>query len=189
MGARAAVMAVRDSTTHLILVSYPLHTNQSVRDEMLLDLAPEMKVIFVSGDRDDMCDLQRLEAVRARMSCKSWRIVVQDANHGMNIRPKAGSEAVVKKSGEVVAGWINGSDDSRREGRIFLGSEGQAEWSGWLKDIPKPDVEIDSESATPSKKRPRRKAPTNSIEDRARPPRSDSSAEAIAKRTRKRRKS
>lgn len=54
MGARAAVMAATKETTHLVLVSYPLHTDKEVRDEILLGLPDKMKVIFVSGDHDTM---------------------------------------------------------------------------------------------------------------------------------------
>ena len=83
MGARAAVMAATTETTHLVLVSYPLHTDKEVRDQILLDLPESVKAIFVSGDHDNMCDLDRLEAVRSNMKRRTWRVVVQDADHGM----------------------------------------------------------------------------------------------------------
>lgn len=134
MGARAAVMAASDVTSHLVLVSYPLHANKEIRDQILVDLAPEIQVIFVSGDRDNMCELQRLETVRGQMRCKTWRIVVEGADHGMNMRPKAATKDVVKKSGEVVAAWIEKSDDCLREGKIFWNGEGCAQWSGWCSE-------------------------------------------------------
>ena len=132
MGARAAVMAATEETTHLVLVSYPLHTDKEVRDQILLDLPGDLKVIFVSGDGDAMCDLERLEEVRARMKCETWRVVVQGADHGMNVKPKAGTMEVGKMVGEVVAKWVKGSDDSLREGTIIWNDEvGRAEWTGW----------------------------------------------------------
>ena len=100
MGARAAVMAATDQTTHLVLVSYPLHTDKETRDQILLDLPAAMKVIFVSGDGDNMCDLQRLRNVRQKIKCKSWLVVVEGADHGMNVKPKAGAELVGRKTGE-----------------------------------------------------------------------------------------
>lgn len=42
-----------------------------------------MKVIFVSGDRNIMCDLERMEEVRAKMAYKSWQVVIFGADHGM----------------------------------------------------------------------------------------------------------
>ena len=132
MGARAAVMAAMENTTHLVLVSYPLHTAKETRDQVLLDLPASIKVIFVSGDRDEMCDLEKLEEVRRKMKCKTWRVVVENANHGMNVKPKAGTSAVGEKTGEVVAMWLKSSDVSLREGKIvWNGDEQTAQWSDW----------------------------------------------------------
>lgn len=145
MGARAAVMTVAAAqvppdiitTTHLVLVSYPLHSaagqGSSIRGQILISLPPSMKVIFVSGDRDSMCDLERLEEVRAKMACKSWRVVISGADHGMKLRsPNAGkADDVVQQSGEIVAAWITESDEGKREGQIFLNELGEVHWSGW----------------------------------------------------------
>ena len=131
MGARAAVMAATETTTHLVLVSYPLHTARETRDQVLLDLSASIKVIFVSGDRDEMCNLERLEEVRGKMKCKTWRVVVENADHGMNVKPKAGTREVGRKTGDVVAMWLKFSDNCR-EGRIAWNpDEEMAQWSGW----------------------------------------------------------
>lgn len=132
MGARAAVMAATSATERLVLVSYPLHTGKETRDEILLKLAPSMKVIFVIGSRDSMCDLGRLEIVRGRMRCATWLVVVQEADHGMTVKPNKGTEAVGKMTGEVVARWIDERNEKLTEGRItWDGEEERAEWSGW----------------------------------------------------------
>ncbi|MCJ1426179.1 hypothetical protein MMC29_004082 [Sticta canariensis] len=187
MGARAAIMAASDPTSRLVLVSYPLHTNKEVRDQILVDLAPDIQVIFVSGDRDSMCDLQRLEAVRGKMRCKTWRIVVKGADHGMNMRPKAATEAVVRRSGEVVAAWTKNNDECQREGKIFWNSEGYAEWSGWCSDI---SVVADSNREHDSQFEDRLKNKSDSKRPRhvERAPGADDDFEAVSKRTRKRRK-
>ena len=135
MGARAAVMSVKDETTHLVLVSYPLQSGKDVRDQILLDVPEHVKVVFVSGDKDSMCDLERLEAVRRKMKCKTWRVVVQDADHGMNVRPKAGTENVVRKTGEVVAGWLEDDEEEKRVGRIWWDGR-RAVWSEWRREAP-----------------------------------------------------
>lgn len=186
MGARAAVMAASDPISRLVLVSYPLHTNKDVRDQILVDLAPDIEVIFVSGDRDSMCDLQRLEAVRGKMRCKTWRIVVEGADHGMNMRPKAATEAVVRKSGEVVAAWTKNNDQCQREGKIFWNSEGYAEWSGWCPEtsvVADSNHEHDPQFKDPLKNTSYSKRPR----DVERAPSADD-VEAVSKRTRKRRK-
>ena len=132
MGARAAVLAASENTTHLVLVSYPLHTAKETRDQVLLDLPASIQVIFVSGDRDEMCDLERLEEVRRKMKCKTWRVVVENADHGMNVKPKAGTREVGEKTGNVVAMWLKTLDTSPGEGKIFWDANEQtAQWSGW----------------------------------------------------------
>ena len=126
-------MAVTKNSSHLVLVSYPLHTAKETRDQLLLDLPASIKVIFVCGDRDEMCDLERLEEVRRKMNCKTWRVVVQDADHGMNVKPKAGTQEVGRKTGDVVAMWLKASDTNSREGKIVWNADEEtAQWSGWL---------------------------------------------------------
>ncbi|KAI4228496.1 MAG: hypothetical protein L6R36_001609 [Xanthoria steineri] len=136
MGARAAVMAATEATKHFVLISYPLHTGDQLRDQILLDISPSVKVIFVSGDRDSMCDLTRLNVVRSKMRCQTWRIVIEGADHGMDMKPKKFTEAVGIKTGEVVAEWIKQSDHTRREGRIVCNDDGQVEWTGWMTASP-----------------------------------------------------
>ncbi|MCJ1468076.1 hypothetical protein MMC07_006702 [Pseudocyphellaria aurata] len=185
MGARAAVMAASDATSRLILVSYPLHTNKEVRDQILVNLAPEMQVIFVSGDRDNMCELQRLEAVRGKMRCKTWRIVVEGADHGMNMRPKAATADVVKKSGEVVAAWIEKNDECLREGKIFWNDEGYAQWSGWCSE-----AFLVASSSGEHESRPEAPLQVNSSKRKrdVKGARGTDAVEAVSKRTRKSRK-
>lgn len=134
MGARAAVMAARQETTHLVLVSYPLHTPKDLRDQILLDIPEHVKVIFVTGERDEMCDLQRLEDVRGKMACRTWRVVVKGADHGMNCKPRSATEEMQRETGRVVAGWLDGdgAEEDKREGRTaWDGEGGVVRWSGW----------------------------------------------------------
>lgn len=68
MGARAAVMAFREETTHLMLIGYLLYIAKEFAS---------MKVIFLSGDVDKRCDLQRLEK-----KCTACR----ECRYGMNVQ-------------------------------------------------------------------------------------------------------
>ncbi|KAI4201367.1 MAG: hypothetical protein LQ350_003286 [Teloschistes chrysophthalmus] len=140
MGARAAIMASANNThtSHLVLISYPLHTDKGdVRDAILLDIPAEVHVLFVSGDRDAMCEIERLDAVRGRMKGGTYRVVVQGADHGMNVKPKMGTRGVGVKVGEVVAEWLSlgvygDGGDGGGEGVISWDEESEvAEWSGW----------------------------------------------------------
>ncbi|KAL8658726.1 MAG: hypothetical protein Q9202_007459 [Teloschistes flavicans] len=136
MGARAAIMASSVDTSHLVLISYPLHTDKDVRDEILLNIPEEVKVIFVSGDHDDMCQIKRLDAVRQKMKCQTYRIIVQEADHGMNVKPKTATKSVGIKIGQVVAEWLQTSSYSDNgEGTICWNQDSEAaEWTGWITD-------------------------------------------------------
>ena len=134
MGARAAVMAATEQTRNLVLVSYPLHTGKEVRDQILQEIDSSIKVIFVTGDRDSMCGLDRLEEVRKQMSCKTWRVVIKGADHGMSVKPSKATEAIGKKIGEVVGDWIEFNDESRREGSIYCSEDEDAMWTGWSQE-------------------------------------------------------
>ena len=174
MGARAAVMAATEDTSHLVLVSYPLHTAKETRDQVLLDLPADIKVIFVSGDRDEMCDLGRLEEVRKKMKCRTWRIIVQNADHGMKVQPNAGTREVGKKTGDVVAMWLMSSDTSLREGKIDWNTDAKtAQWSGWSigdaevrTDIDAP-IELASELKSTQVDSGKRKRGSNDLDEEA----------------------
>lgn len=117
MGARAAVLAASDhSTKHLVLVSYPLvGQNGQVRDEILLNIHPTIKVLFISGSNDNMCAIDQLDEVRAKMKAKSWLAVVQGADHGMSLKPKNAVDRIRVYTGELAARWVENGDTQRTE--------------------------------------------------------------------------
>lgn len=132
MGARAAVMASTEETTHLVLASYPLHTDKETRDQILLDIPSSTKVIFVSGDHDNMCDLSRLQEVRNKMKCKTWLIVVKNADHGMNVKPSTGTQKIGRMTGALVATWIDDANERMTESSISWDEEKAVpQWDGW----------------------------------------------------------
>jgi hypothetical protein len=163
MGARAAVVAAkgREEVKYLVMVSYPLHTGKGdLRDEILLEIEEGVKVLFVVGDRDTMCDLERLEEVRGKMGAESWRVVVEGADHGMTVKPKAGTEAVGELVGKVVAEWLRDCDLGKHEGKEREGrrrwnedDKHKESWSGW--------------EGEPSYKKPSRKDQTTKNDETA----------------------
>ena len=137
MGARAAVIAATEETTHLVLISYPLHTNKEVRDDILLQISPSTKVLFMSGDNDNMCDLGRLDEVRKRMKCMSWKVEVSGADHGMIVKPKRGTDAVGKITGEIAADWLRKCDNKLTICRVNWNDESErAECTDWHSEEP-----------------------------------------------------
>lgn len=133
MGSRAAVLGMNDDTKKLVLCSYPLNDGKNTRDQILLNLEEDVKVLFMIGDKDGMCDLKELENVRKEMKAKSWLVVVKGADHGMKVN-KGGTDVVGVLAGKVAAGWVTEEDaeDAKTEGVInWDPEETKAEWSGW----------------------------------------------------------
>lgn len=125
MGARAAVLAATEDIKHLILASYPLQTNKETRDQILLDLPGDKNVLFISGDQDSMCDLNKLNEVRMKMKAKTWLIRVRDADHGMNVKPKKATALIGEKCGILAAEWLYGMKDNGTECEIWWGEDDQ----------------------------------------------------------------
>lgn len=123
MGSRAAVMAATqfisagdaesDTKTQvsLILVSYPLLGPKDVRDTILLALPAAVRVLFIVGDKDAMCPLDRLESVRQKMEAGSTVVVVRGADHGMHVKGgRELEEEIGAEVGRVAAKWVGGED-------------------------------------------------------------------------------
>lgn len=126
MGARAAVLAANDGETNerrpraLVLVSYPLlggKDGDQVRDQILNEVSEDVDVLFVSGSKDKMCPLDRLQHIRKGMKAKTWCVTVDGADHGMGMTGSAkhSVSGVRKKSGEVAAQWLKERQKEKRE--------------------------------------------------------------------------
>ena len=138
MGVRAAVMAASElmaessdgkaggaaqASVKLVLVSYPLvGPKGDVRDGILLGLGGDVEVLFVSGDRDVMCPLQRLDEVRTSMAVSSRLVVVRGADHGMRTRPTGLERELGEKMGRVAADWLLAGMDED-EDVVYIGEE------------------------------------------------------------------
>jgi len=153
MGSRAAVIAATDIMEErsaddgdddcsaggvaaavrkeLVLVSYPLRNEKGdVRDEILLAIPEGWDVLFISGDRDTMCDAEELRGVRARMKCRTWFVAVRDANHGMEVKPRRGTEGVGRMTGMVATKWLAQRDGAKTEMEISWDDDEEEARSG-----------------------------------------------------------
>jgi len=138
MGARAAVLAAQadESIKTLVLVSYPLiGPGGAVRDRILLDIRSDVDVLFISGDGDSMCDFPRLATLRKKMKAKSWMVVVEGADHGMNLKGgkkmKAATEEVAKETGRIAARWIEARDEEQKDMKLnWNGDKPAGNWGG-----------------------------------------------------------
>lgn len=158
MGARAAVLSVTPQTEKLVLVSYPLEGGQE-RAQILIDLREDVEVLFIIGEKDQLCDLVALQRIRGEMKCRSWLIVVKGADHGMSVKPKSKSQEVVQRTGQAAAEWIKNRVADTECEIYFDGEEGVVRQSGWsassASNVGDPKAETASKKATkaPSKKR------------------------------------
>ncbi|KIW68190.1 hypothetical protein PV04_04151 [Phialophora macrospora] len=140
MGARAAVVASHadEDVKMLVLASYPLVSpSGDVRDKILLEVRPDVAVLFISGDHDSMCDLDMLDEVRGKMVAKTWLVRVRGADHGMNLRGgkklKEGTKLVGEAIGKMAAAWLTERDQEKTQIDIsWDGERSEVGSSGWV---------------------------------------------------------
>ena len=155
----------------LVLASYPLIGPKDTRDAILLALPATARVLFLTGACDAMCPPAALAAVRARMPCRTWAVVVRGADHGMSVVPRAGTGPLGRRAGRVAAEWVAAVaqseaavaqhdaapapalDEARTAGALWWDAEGQrAVWSGWKRPgelESEGDVDADDDVADP----------------------------------------
>ncbi|KAK5689858.1 hypothetical protein LTR97_012618 [Elasticomyces elasticus] len=144
MGARAATIAAveQDRTTKaLVLVSFPLMGGKKgdSREQILLDVPDTIDVLFISGDRDSMCDLEQLREVIGRMKAKCWLVTVKGADHGMNRSPAGTVATMRQKTGAIAAEWLQKHSSGERYYELSWvrdGSAGDMVSTGWLASHP-----------------------------------------------------
>ncbi|CAH9106630.1 unnamed protein product [Cuscuta europaea] len=89
MGSRVSCMvAGKDiGASAVVCLGYPLKgINGSMRDETLLQL--RVPVMFVQGSKDGLCPLDKLEAVREKMSCANDIHVINGGDHSFKVAKK-----------------------------------------------------------------------------------------------------
>lgn len=150
MGARAAVLATLELVSEgvevkaLVLVSYPLTASKNGkqereyerREKILLDLPESTDVLFICGTKDVQCDIEALNEVREGMRGRSWMVKARDADHGMSVVPKAGTQACGELMGEVAARWLEERDQEKRICEIHWDKEEDKACQGaWEQDV------------------------------------------------------
>jgi len=86
MGGRVGChLALEEKVAGVICLGYPLQSGATgaLRDEVLLALGTP--ILFVQGSRDSLCPLDKLAAVRARMTAPSTLLVVEGGNHSLEV--------------------------------------------------------------------------------------------------------
>ncbi len=99
MGGRVGChVALEETVAGVICLGYPLQSGATgaMRDEVLIAL--RTPILFVQGSRDSLCSLDKLAAVRTRMTAPSTLLVVEGGNHSLEV-----SAAQRKASGTTQA--------------------------------------------------------------------------------------
>ncbi|KAK5680670.1 hypothetical protein LTS10_007603 [Elasticomyces elasticus] len=144
MGARAATIAAVEQdrkTKALVPVSFPLTGGKKgeSREQILLDLPDTIDVLFISGDRDSMCDLEQLREVIERMKAKCWLVTVKGADHGMSWSPAGTVATMREKTGAIAAEWLQKRSLDERYYELSWsrdGSAGDMVSTGWVASLP-----------------------------------------------------
>lgn len=86
MGGRVGChVALEEPVAGVICLGYPLQSGATgvMRDEVLLAL--RTPILFVQGTRDALCPLDKLAAVRARMTAPSTLLAVEGGDHSLAV--------------------------------------------------------------------------------------------------------
>ncbi|CAH9141384.1 unnamed protein product [Cuscuta epithymum] len=114
MGSRVSCMvAGKDiGACAVVCLGYPLKgINGTVRDETLLQL--RVPVMFVQGSKDGLCPLDKLEAVREKMSCANEIHVIDGGDHSFKVAKKhlqlteSTQEGIEDLAGHAIATFVS----------------------------------------------------------------------------------
>ena len=105
------------------------------RTEELLALPPTVKVLFASGDGDEMMDFSKLNEIRRLMKAVSWRVVVRGGNHGLDVQPRGGTGKVGVMIGRVAAEWVTSQPEKRESEIVYDLERDEAVFGGWVETL------------------------------------------------------
>uniref|UniRef100_A0A3Q1FRP1 Testis expressed 30 n=1 Tax=Acanthochromis polyacanthus TaxID=80966 RepID=A0A3Q1FRP1_9TELE len=118
MGCRAAVAVARqlsneseDPVQGVICLSFPLHppgqtSAHRQRSEDLRKLPEHMRVLFVSGTEDNMCDRVLFNKVVKEIKAQVEVFWLQGGNHGLTVKERAEDSVLDEVNSKVIA-WIS----------------------------------------------------------------------------------
>ena len=134
MGGRVGChVALEETVAGVICLGYPLQSGATgaMRDEVLIAL--RTPILFVQGSRDSLCPLDKLAAVRARMTAPSTLLVVEGGNHSLEVSaaPAQGERHHPGGLGRARAGGDRRLRRRRRRAeRLVRARRGRRWWAG-----------------------------------------------------------
>jgi predicted alpha/beta-hydrolase family hydrolase len=113
MGGRIAshVVAAGDPADGLLFLGYPLHPPgrpEQLRDAHLAASAKIAPMLFVTGTRDELCDLTLLRPVLERLGRRATLALIEDGDHSFHVRKSSGRDdrAALAEVLDVSARWL-----------------------------------------------------------------------------------
>ncbi|KAH7400066.1 hypothetical protein BKA64DRAFT_707746 [Cadophora sp. MPI-SDFR-AT-0126] len=130
MGARAAVRGSMYSPARkLILFTHLLIRGLDERYEELLELKPDVDVLFVFGDSDALCHEMHLNTVRQRMHARTWWVRMIDGDHALWYDLDEKRTALCNIAGQIAARWNVSRDPELTELTLNLDKDAnQPKW-------------------------------------------------------------
>ena len=114
MGGRIAshVVAEGDPADGLLFLGYPLHPAgrpQQLRDAHLAAAAKIAPMLFITGTRDELCDLELLKPVLERLGRRATLALIDDGDHSFHVRKASGRDdrAALAEVIEHGARWLS----------------------------------------------------------------------------------
>jgi predicted alpha/beta-hydrolase family hydrolase len=108
LGGRTASLLAAEGAAGdaLVLLAYPL-TGRSGEPRTAHWPSVRIPALFVSGDRDPLCDLDLLGRERPALGAPSELVVISGADHAFNVRARdrRGRAGVLDELATAVAGW------------------------------------------------------------------------------------
>ena len=113
-GGRMTTMAAAedsfpDCCSGLVLCSFPLHPSKKPSIDRATHLkSVKVPMLFLSGDRDSLAELDLLKPVIAKLKRKAKLHLLETANHSYKIlkRTRTSDEDVFEEIGRVAANWM-----------------------------------------------------------------------------------
>lgn len=135
MGGRMAslLVAAGRPCDGLVLLAYPLRPARAAAGQGPLRTAhwPQVAApaLFVTGERDALCDLDELERERTALPRPSQVVVVAGADHSFVLRARDGRTrtALLDELSGAVAGWVDAATRAahKRRGALREGKVGE----------------------------------------------------------------
>lgn len=122
-GSVAAVEAsLVSNVKRLILFSLPISFNGSgdpgrdlfylPRD--ILQLDEDVEILFVGGERDELCHFEDLAKIRKGIKARSWFIQIEGADHGIRFELEK-RRAICEFAGNIAGNWLSGDVSAFRK--------------------------------------------------------------------------